>query len=221
MTNEKVKIGVVGCGVVAAAYYLPYLMKMENAEITAVCDLHQVRTEACARVFGAKEQYKDYYDMLEKSDIDAIFILTAPGTHVPFAMAAIEAGKHLLIQKPMAIDLDDARKIRDGVRRKGLKAIIEPSSSTPLDPDFALLRDLGKRGVLGEILWFSLGATGPTRYGPGLASNPYGKAAFFDADSGGFLFDLPYAPTNIVGVLGPWKTRSRWSTWIGACTSPR
>ncbi len=206
MTNEKVKIGVVGCGVVAAAYYLPYLMKMENAEITAVCDLHQVRTEACARVFGAKEQYKDYYDMLEKSDIDAIFILTAPGTHVPFAMAAIEAGKHLLIQKPMAIALDDARKIRDGVRRKGLKAIIEPSSSTPLDPDFALLRDLVKRGVLGEILWFSLGATGPTRYGPGLASNPYGKAAFFDADSGGFLFDLPYAPTNIVGVLGPCKT---------------
>ena len=206
MRPDKVKIGVVGCGVVAAAYYLPYLMNMEDAEITAVCDLRAVRTEACARVFGAKEQYQDYYDMLEKSDIDAVFILTAPGTHAPFALAAIEAGKHLLIQKPMAIDMDDARKIAAGVRAKGLKAIIEPSSSTPLDPDFALLRDLVKQGVLGEILWFSLGWTGPTNYGPGLASNPYGKDAFFAADSGGFLFDLPYAPTNIVGVLGACKS---------------
>lgn len=206
MTAEKVKIGVVGCGVVAAAYYLPYLMTLESAEITAVCDLRAVRTEACARVFGAKEQYSDYYEMLERADIDAVFILTAPGTHVPFALAAIEAGKHLLIQKPMALELEEARKIRDGVRAAGLKAIVEPSSSTPLDPDFALLRELVKSGVLGEILWFSLGATGPTRYGPGLASNPYGKAAFFDADSGGFLFDLPYAPTNIVGVLGACKT---------------
>lgn len=206
MTAAKVKIGVVGCGVVAAAYYLPYLMTLESAEITAVCDLRAVRTEACARVFGAKEQYSDYYEMLERADIDAVFILTAPGTHVPFALAAIEAGKHLLIQKPMALELEEARKIRDGVRAAGLKAIVEPSSSTPLDPDFALLRELVKSGVLGEILWFSLGATGPTRYGPGLASNPYGKAAFFDADSGGFLFDLPYAPTNIVGVLGACKT---------------
>lgn len=206
MAQDKVKIGIVGCGVVTTAYYLPYMMTMENVEITAVCDLRQVRTEACMRVFGAKEQYLDYYEMLEKSDIDAVFILTAPGTHVPFAQAAIEAGKHLLIQKPMATDMDDARKIADGVKKSGLKAIIEPSSSTPLDPDFALLRELVKKGVLGDILWFSLGWTGPTTYGPGLSSNPYGKDAFYTADSGGFLFDLPYAPTNIVGVLGGCKS---------------
>ena len=78
MAKDKVKVGVVGCGVVAAAYYLPYLMTMDKAEIRAVCDLRPVRTEACVRVFGAREQYADYYDMLEKSEIDAVFILTAP-----------------------------------------------------------------------------------------------------------------------------------------------
>ena len=206
MAQDKVKIGIVGCGVVATAYYLPYLMKMDNVEITAVCDLFPVRTEACVRVFGAKEQYQHYYEMIEKSDIDAVFILTAPGTHVDFSLAAIEAGKHLLIQKPMATDMESARKIAEGVRKANLKAIIEPSSSTPLDPDFAMLRDLVKKGVLGDILWFSLGSTGPTNYGPGLSSNPYGKDAFYTADSGGFLFDLPYAPTNIVGVLGACKS---------------
>lgn len=206
MTPQKVKIGIVGCGVVATAYYLPYIMRMENAELVAVCDRFKTRTDACVRLFGAKEAYLDYYEMIEKADIDAVFILTAPGTHVPFTLAAVEAGKHVLVQKPMATSMADARKIADAVRRAGVKAIIEPSSSTPLDPDFALLRDLVRKGVLGDILWFSLGATGPTTYGPGLSSNPYGQDAFYTADSGGFLFDLPYAPTNIVGVLGPCKT---------------
>lgn len=206
MAAQKVKIGVVGCGVVATAYYLPYIMRMENAELVAVCDRFRTRTDACVRLFGAKEAYLDYYEMIAKADLDAVLILTAPGTHVPFTLAAVEAGKHVLVQKPMATNMADARKIADAVRKAGVKAIIEPSSSTPLDPDFATLRDLVRKGVLGDILWFSLGATGPTTYGPGLSSNPYGQDAFYTADSGGFLFDLPYAPTNIVGVLGPCKT---------------
>jgi predicted dehydrogenase len=201
-TRTKAKLGVVGCGVVATAYYLPYIMRMENAELTAVCDRVKARTDACVRLFGAKEAYQDYYEMIEKADIDAVLILTAPGTHVPFAMKAIQAGKHLLLQKPMALNMADARTIADGVRAAGLKAIIEPSSQSPLDPDMAHLRELVRAGVLGDLLWFTLGSTGPTSYGPSLGSNPYGQAAFYDKDSGGFLFDVPYAPANIVCVLG-------------------
>jgi predicted dehydrogenase len=206
MTRKKVKVGIVGCGVVATAYYLPYLMHMETVDLVAVCDRYETRTAACARLFGAREQYLDYSEMIAQADIDAVFILTAPGTHVPFTMRAVEAGKHVLIQKPMATTMDDARAIAAAIRRAGVKAIVEPSSGTPLDPDFALLRDLVKRGVLGDILWFSLAWTGPTVYGPSLGSNPYGQDAFYTADSGGFLFDLPYAPTQIVSILGPCKS---------------
>ncbi len=201
--SRTVKVGVVGCGVVATAYYLPYLMKMENAEITAVCDRVESRTAACQRLFGAKRAYQDYDEMMDQADLDAVLILTAPGTHVPFALKAIETGRHFILQKPMATHMADARLIADGVRAAGVKAIIEPSSQSPLDPDVAHLRALVRAGVLGEILWFTLGTTGPTRYGPGLSSNPYGQAAFYAKDSGGFLFDLPYAPANIVSVLGP------------------
>jgi predicted dehydrogenase len=204
--GKKVKVGVVGCGVVASAYYLPYLMKMQNAELSAVCDRFETRTSACARLFGAKEQYQDYYEMLAQADIDAVLILTAPGTHVPFALKAVEAGKHILVQKPMATTMEDARKIAAAVRKAGVKAIIEPSSNTPLDPDVVLLRDLVKQGVLGDILWFALAYTGPTTYDVSLGSNPYGQDAFVTRDSGGFLFDFPYAPTQIVGVLGPCKS---------------
>ena len=201
--SKTVKVGVVGCGVVATAYYLPYLMKVQNAEITAVCDLVESRTVACQRLFGAKQAYRDYYTMMDQADLDAVLILTAPGTHVPFALKAIELGRHFILQKPMATNMEDARRIAEGVRAAGVKAIIEPSSHSPLDPDVAHLRELVRAGVLGDILWFTLGATGPTRYGPGLSSNPYGQAAFYAVDSGGFLFDLPYAPANIVSVLGP------------------
>jgi predicted dehydrogenase len=206
MTNRKVKIGVVGCGVVATAYYLPYLTKHPNADLVAVCDLYETRTSACMRLFGAKEQYLDYYEMIEKADIEAVLILTAPGSHVPFTLKAVERGKHVLIQKPMATNMDDARTIAAAVRKAGVKAIVEPSSNSPLDPVYFHLRELVKKGVLGYPFWFTLGSTGPTRYTPWLGNNPYGQGAFYAADSGGFLFDLPYAPNQIVAVLGACKS---------------
>jgi predicted dehydrogenase len=209
MTNpgaRKVKVGVVGCGVVATAYYLPYLANMDTVDLVAVCDRFATRTQACARLFGANEQYLDYHEMIDRADIEAVFILTAPGTHVPFALRAITAGKHVLLQKPMATDLGAARQIAAAVRQAGVKALIEPSSGTPLDPDVALLRQLVKQGVLGDVQSFSLAHTGPTTYGPSLGNNPYGQDAFYTQDSGGFLFDFPYGPLQIVGVLGPCKS---------------
>lgn len=214
--TQKVKIGVVGCGVVATAYYLPYLMRMDTVELTAVCDRVAGRAADCVRLFGAKAAYDDYYTMLAQAELDAVFILTAPGTHVPFTLAAVQAGKHVLLQKPMATNLDDARAIAQAVRTAGVKALIEPSSNSPLDPDVAHLRDLVRQGVLGDILWFTLGATGPTSYGPALGNNPYGQAAFYAADSGGFLFDLPYAPANLVAVLGPCQSVMAHTTITGA-----
>jgi predicted dehydrogenase len=218
MTNphgRKVKVGVVGCGVVATAYYLPYLMRMDTVEIVAVCDRFATRTQACARLFGAKQQYLDYDEMIEQADIEAVFILTAPGTHVPFSLKAIAAGKHVLLQKPMATTLDGARQIAAAVRQSGVKALFEPSTGTPLDPDMALLRRLVRQGVLGDVQWFALAYTGPTTYGPSLGNNPYGLDAFYTKDSGGFLFDFPYGPSQIVGALGPCK-----SVLAAARTSP-
>lgn len=206
MTVKKVKVGVVGCGVVATAYYLPYLMNMDTVELIAVCDRYENRARACQRLYGAKEVYQDYSEMLQQADIEAVFILTAPGTHVSFALQAVELGKHILLQKPMATNLPDARRIAEAVRKAGVKALIEPSANTPLDPDIDHLRGLVRKGVLGDILWFSLAWTGPTTYDASLGSNPYGQDAFYTRDSGGFLFDLPYAPSQIVAVLGACKS---------------
>lgn len=203
---RKVKIGVVGCGVVATAYYLPNIFKMANAELVAVCDSNPARTAACVRLFGAKEQYQDYYEMLARSDIEAVFILTGPGTHLPFTLAAIEKGKHVLLQKPMALDMQGANAIVEATRKAEVKVVVEPSSNSPLDHAYPPLRELIQKGVLGDVSWFSWLPGVPSHYHPSLGGNPYGIGAFYAKDSGGMLLDFPYAPTQIATLLGSCKS---------------
>lgn len=206
MTRSTIKVGVVGCGVVSTAYYLPHLMKMEGVEITAVCDLYPERIEACQRLFGAKETYTDYDEMLRKADIDAVFILTGPGTHAAFTLAAIDAGKHVLLQKPMATNMEDARAIRSAVRKTDLVCLVEPSERSPLDWRFDEARELIAKGALGDPYFFALIPRGGTKKGPMSGGNPYGVGAFFSQDSGGMLFDYPYFPTAICCLLGSCKS---------------
>ncbi|MHB9034995.1 MAG: Gfo/Idh/MocA family protein [Anaerolineae bacterium] len=206
MTRYETRVGVVGCGVVASAYYLPWLM--EHANLAAVCDANPRRAAACQRLFAAREQYTDYAALLEHADIEAVFILTGPGTHSRFAIMAAEAGKHLLLQKPMATTFNDAQAVARAVRRAGVAALIEPSQNSPLEPGYRELRELVRRGALGDPYWFNLLASPPTRYHPSLAGNPYGAGAFYNKDSGGMLFDFPYGPSQIVSLLGACKSVS-------------
>ncbi len=205
-TKRKIKIGVVGCGVVATAYYLPHITKMDDAELVAVCDLNEERTAACARLFGAREQYQDYDEMIQRADIEAVFILTGPGTHLPFTLAAVGAGKHVLLQKPMSLDMDGTNQIVEAVRASGVKALIEPSANSPLHPDYPPLRQLILDGVLGDPYWFTWMPGIPSTYHPSLGGNPYGVGAFYAKESGGMLMDFPYAPTQIVTLLGNVKS---------------
>jgi predicted dehydrogenase len=116
MRKDVVKIGAVGCGVVATAYYFPFIKEYERAALVAVCDSRAERARQSARIFGVDEVYSDYRDMLEKSGIDAVFILTGAGPHADFAVMAAEAGKHILLQKPMTTTLEEAHRITRAVR---------------------------------------------------------------------------------------------------------
>lgn len=203
---DKVKIGVVGCGVVASAYYLPFLMDHEPAELVALCDATVERAEECKRLFGAQEVYADYFEMLEKADIDAVWVLTGPGTHKAFSIAAAEAGKHILLQKPMATTKADADAIQAAVKKAGVQCLVEPSQQSPLQPPFGRVREAVRAGALGDPYWFSFVWTGPDHDNGGLGHNPYGAQAFLTKESGGMLYDYAYGPSQIVSVLGACKS---------------
>ena len=218
--QKKVKVGVVGCGVVATAYYLPYLAKMDTVDLVAVCDLYETRTAASARLFGAKEQYLDYYEMIDQADIDAVFILTAPGTHVPFTMKAVEAGKHMLIQKPMATNMDDARTIAEAVRKAGRqghhRTQLQLAARPGLWPTCATSCARACWATSSGSRW-----RGPARRPTARrwAATPTGRTPSTTKDSGGFLFDLPYAPSQIVSALGPCKSVTAKATIAPSITT--
>jgi predicted dehydrogenase len=217
MPAGAIRVGVVGCGVVAAAYYLPYLRRQPDVALVAVCDTNPTRAAACARLFGARTYYTDYQAMLDGADLDAVFILTGPTSHARFTLAAVSAGKHVLLQKPMALTMDDAHAIVAAVRRTGVRVLVEPSAASPLEaPLYPRLRDLVRQGAIGRPLWFTWMPAIATSYHPSLGGNPYGAAAFYARDSGGMLLDFPYAPTQIATILGS----CRRVTGLGAISVP-
>lgn len=233
----RLKIGIVGCGVVATAYYLPHMLRNANKyQVVAVCDNNERRAKACAKLFGVPQVFSDYNQMIREADIEAVFILTGPGTHAPFALAAVESGRHLLLQKPMALNLADAERITQAVRKSKVVAVIEPSDHSPIDWRYDQVRSLVADGLLGDPYWFTLCPTGPDHEHVSLSGNPYGIGAFYSKDSGGFLFDYPYGPNQIATVLGSFKSvqglakvsipnravvpDERYDEFLEACTDP-
>src|SRR5262249_9797826 len=151
------------------------LRRLERANLIAVCDHDGARAAACARLFEAHEAYDDYDDMLRRADIEAVFILTGPGTHVDFTLRAVARGKHILLQKPMATTLGDAHAIVDAVRAAGVKVLVEPSANSPLDPAYPPLHALLDAGALGTPYWFTCLEGVPDHYHPSMGGNPFGE----------------------------------------------
>src|SRR3972149_5668480 len=101
-----IKIGVVGCGGIAQVMHLPYLTGTEGGgvpgiEVVAVCDVVKELAEAVAERYHIKEAYTDHNDMLKKSDIDAVAVLTRHETHAEISIDAMNQGKHVFVEKPM------------------------------------------------------------------------------------------------------------------------
>ena len=121
MAGERLGIGVIGAGRWANWAHLPGWKRDERCEIVAVCDRELDRAKAAADKFGAKVVTADYEDLLARDDIAIIDVVTRDSEHFEINMAAIEAGKHVLSEKPVAHDFRDVRKAADLAAAKGLK----------------------------------------------------------------------------------------------------
>ena len=103
---KKLKIGVIGCGSIARQRHLPEYAAHSQAEITSVCDIVLERSREVAEQYGAVP-FTRYEDLLA-SDVDAVSVCTPNYLHAPVTLAALNAGKHVLCEKPMATTKDDA-----------------------------------------------------------------------------------------------------------------
>jgi predicted dehydrogenase len=113
-------MGVLGCGPVAQAAHFEACRKATNAELYALCDIAEDLRERMAAVHRPQKQYASYEAMLADSAVDAVIIATADAFHVPAARKAIEAGKHVLVEKPLGTDLTACLNLRDRLNETDL-----------------------------------------------------------------------------------------------------
>ena len=116
---RTLKIGVLGCGQIAQAAHFESCTKARNAELYAICDLADDLRERMAATHAPRKSYADYDQMLADSEIDAVIIATADQWHVPASIRALQAGKHVLCEKPVATSLNEALDLEMVVQSSG------------------------------------------------------------------------------------------------------
>jgi predicted dehydrogenase len=109
--NEPIRVGVVGCGNVAEMRHLPALLKLREVQVAAVADMDPHRLTRIRTRFKIRDLHRDYRVLLDDSTIDAVAICVPAQHHAEVAIAALDAGKHVFIEKPLALSLDEADQL--------------------------------------------------------------------------------------------------------------
>jgi predicted dehydrogenase len=123
MAPKSIKVGMVGLGLVSTSHYKGYASHPQ-AEMVAVCDLDQARAEAFAQAHGIPEVYTRYEDMLAKAAINTVDIATPTYLHIPMALQALAAGKHVHIEKPFCRSVGEGLKACAAANQAGLKMVV-------------------------------------------------------------------------------------------------
>jgi predicted dehydrogenase len=110
--ERRLKVGVLGCGMIAQAAHFESCIKARNAELYAICDVAPDLLERMAAVHRPDRAYSSYEAMLSDSAVEATVVATADAFHVDASIAALQAGKHVLCEKPIAMTVEDAERLR-------------------------------------------------------------------------------------------------------------
>ena len=150
---DKVRIGIIGCGGIANGKHMPSLKKLPDVEMVAFCDIVEERAQKAAREYGVEgaKVYTDYKELLKDKTIDVVHVLTPNKQHSFITVDALEAGKHVMCEKPMAINSAEAKKMLDAAKRTGKKLTIGYQSR--FRADSWNLKKCCEAGDLGEIYY--------------------------------------------------------------------
>jgi predicted dehydrogenase len=117
--DKRLRIGVLGCGPIAQAAHFEACTKARNADLYALCDVADDLRARIAATFAPQAVYADYAEMLADPHVDAVIIATADAFHVKAAEMALEAGKHVLCEKPLGVAIEEVERLRRAVEQSG------------------------------------------------------------------------------------------------------
>jgi predicted dehydrogenase len=134
----RLRIGILGCGPIAQFAHMDASRKARNVELHAICDRAVDLRERMARLHEPQEVYADYDAMLADPEVDAVLIAIADQFHVLAVLKAIEAGKHVLVEKPLGTDVEACRALRD--RAAEANVVVQVGNNRRFDPGVAFAR---------------------------------------------------------------------------------
>ena len=146
---ERIRVGLIGVGGIADLHYLGYKGN-PKAELYAICDIDEKLLQRRAIEWGAQKAYTDYHQLLADPTVDAVEVITPHHLHAPIGVAALEAGKHVSMQKPMAVNVAECDALIDTARRSG--KLFRVFENFRYYPPLVRAKDLLDSGAIGEPL---------------------------------------------------------------------
>lgn len=149
--GKTLKVGIIGCGGIANGKHMPSLSKIKEVEMVAFCDIDLSKAQEAAEKFGAAHAkvYGNYKELLADESIDVVHVCTPNRSHSFITVDALEAGKHVMCEKPMAKTAEDARKMVEAAKRTGKKLTI--GYQNRFRGDSRYLHEICQKGQLGDI----------------------------------------------------------------------
>ena len=198
---KTLNVGVIGVGKIGNRHLQGYTNN-PRAKVVAVADIIGELAQSVAADFGVERFFKSHRDLLALSEIEAVSVCTPPFAHAPVTCDAAEAGKHVLCEKPMAMNAEEAERMVEASRKAGVKLGIG-SSRTRLSAEVEKAREYVQTGKLGKV-YYVRSSRFRRRGRPGL-DNPRQAKWFLDSSKagGGALIDIGcYELDAILYLLG-------------------
>ncbi len=146
--DRRLRIGILGCGPIAQFAHFDACRKARNADLYAICDLSDALRQRMADVHRPSVAYADYGEMLADPRVDAVIVAIADQFHVSACDRAIEAGKHVLVEKPLGVDVAECEALATRVRRSG--KVLQVGNNRRFDPGIAFAAKF-IREEMGEV----------------------------------------------------------------------
>jgi predicted dehydrogenase len=151
MSEEQrvLRVGVLGAGQISQAAHFEACRKAKNAELYAICDVAKDLLERMSAMHATRKAFADYEAMLADPGVDAVIIAVADQFHVPMALRALEAGKHVLVEKPMGVTVEESEELCGAARASGL--VVQVGTEKRFDEGIAFAREF-IREEMGEMI---------------------------------------------------------------------
>lgn len=204
---KKVKVGIIGCGGIANGKHMPSLSKLGDVEMVAFCDVVLERAEKAKEQYGTPDAkvYTDYLELLKDTEIEVIHVCTPNRSHAPITIDSLQAGKHVMCEKPMAKTAADARRMVEVAKETGKKLTIGYQHRHK--PEAIYLKSVMERGDLGEIYFakaFAIRRRGTPNWGVFLNEYEQGGGPLIDIGTHSLDITLylmnNYEPKMVVGT---------------------